>query len=426
MRNYVSNIFNEPRRLIASIITVLLACGLLLLLVMYDLNSELSGFVATGGTYLQKKIWILESLILFTLVCMIIFLFVLSYLLSHRSKQPIHQSVPKIIQHKETSIHQVATTISLILEEQKRIEEELRSKEEWLRTTLNSMPHAVLTTDGTGRVTYMNPMAEDMTGWRKDEAEGKPVTEVYLIRPEESNVELINPLQLAKEKAKEKIRQYILQSKLGRELWILCSIAPLRSGRGESLGVVIAFQDHTDQKQNEKQMSYEANFDELTGLPNRRHLQKKFQGLISANLYNNRNIAIMFLDLDRFKSVNDSFGHEMGDSLLKSVAIRLQNIISKEDFISRLAGDEFVIILHDITKPQAVGVAQRILDTMKEPFSLRGKNLMITPSIGISLYPEHGTQLDELLDRADHAMYIAKRNGKNNYHVYENPEKISS
>ncbi|MEW9668728.1 diguanylate cyclase [Ammoniphilus sp. 3BR4] len=420
MRHFVSNVMKEPKRLIASILTVFLVSEGLLVFVMYEVNHELNNLYPADAESLRNKVWVLESLILFALVGVSLFLYLLYHTFSNRTQLPAPSFKGKAMEKKEMPLDQVVTAVTYMLEEQKRIEEELRFREEWLRTTLNSMAHAVLTSDDKGFISYMNPMAEKMTGWKIHEAEGKLISDVYRARIDGNKAEVINPLQQVKGSASEKIAQYVLRSKNGNELWILSSIAPMRTGQGEMLGIVIAFQDNTEQKQQEKQMNYEAHYDDLTGLPNRRYLQKAFQALKSQN----RDLAVLFLDLDRFKSVNDSFGHEVGDKLLKSVAERLQAMVSKRDVISRLAGDEFIIILHNITKPQAVGVAQRIVDAMKEPFYLKGIHLMITPSIGISFCPGNGTQFDELLDRADQAMYAAKKKGKNGYQLYEDTIKI--
>lgn len=158
-----------------------------------------------------------------------------------------------------------------------------------------------------------------------------------------------------------------------------------------------------------------AHMDQLTGLPNRLMLQDYINQLIMKSDKSNKNFSVMFLDLDRFKKINDTLGHATGDSLLIQVAIRLERGVRKNDVVFRLAGDEFVIVLKDISKEECRNVAGRIINEMSASFILDGQDSSISPSIGISFYPENGRSYRELLKSADKAMYIAKMKGKNNF-----------
>ncbi len=402
IRNFLMNILREPKNLLVLIITLFVLSGLalLLLLTRYAPASALN-----------------EEIVLILFGGLLALLLRLYYSISQ-----YHQ--PVLADHRlsiaDVPLEEAVSTIGQVLEEQRRIEEDLRLREERLITTLNSMPHAVITTDQRELITYMNPMAEKLTGWKKQEALRKPVGDVYRIQEDDQSSKVINPLaQMGKGSKRSKNYQFVLRPKSGSSMWILSSVGRMKSRSGESLGVVIAFQDLSEQKRQELKMIEEAHLDDLTGLPNRRHLQKSFAALVGGPKGKKQQLAVMFLDLDRFKSVNDTFGHEVGDVLLKSVSKRFRSLISKNDIISRIAGDEFIIVLIDIDKPQALGVAKRILDGMKDPFFIRGYRLLVTPSIGISFFPEDGAKLDELLDKADQAMYLAKKSGKNNVQIFD-------
>ncbi|KAB7668916.1 GGDEF domain-containing protein [Bacillus sp. B1-b2] len=158
-----------------------------------------------------------------------------------------------------------------------------------------------------------------------------------------------------------------------------------------------------------------AHMDHLTGLPNRLMLQDYINKEITESEKYNQKFSVMFLDLDRFKEINDTLGHAAGDSLLIQVAERLQRSVRKNDVVFRLAGDEFVIVLKDITKEECRNVADRIISEMSDSFILEGMESSISPSIGISFYPENGGNYQEILKNADKAMYLAKLKGKNNF-----------
>lgn len=158
-----------------------------------------------------------------------------------------------------------------------------------------------------------------------------------------------------------------------------------------------------------------AHMDHLTGLPNRLMLQDYINKEITESEKYNKKFSVMFLDLDRFKEINDTLGHATGDSLLIQVAERLQRSVRKNDVVFRLAGDEFVIVLKDITLKECRNVAERIISEMSDSFILEGRESSISPSIGISFYPENGVSYQEILKNADRAMYLAKLKGKNNF-----------
>ncbi|MDH4127519.1 MAG: EAL domain-containing protein [Spirochaetota bacterium] len=197
------------------------------------------------------------------------------------------------------------------------------------------------------------------------------------------------------------------------------TINEVKNENGILTHYVAIFSDMTTRKQTEERLQFLAHYDTLTGLPNRILFQDRLkQALIQAN-HDKKMLSIMFLDLDRFKNINDTMGHFVGDELLKEVANRLKSCVRKTDTISRLGGDEFTIILTDISNIQIVSsISQKIIDIFSTPFKLEGQEIFVTTSIGISMYPADSNNVDNLIKNADTAMYHAKGMGKNNYQFY--------
>lgn len=188
---------------------------------------------------------------------------------------------------------------------------------------------------------------------------------------------------------------------------------------GRPVGRVWSFRDVTDWKRAEERLVELAHFDQLTGLPNRTLFQDRLRQALPQASRMGKLVALLFLDLDRFKLVNDSLGHTVGDLLLKEAAGRLTRCVRKSDTVARLGGDEFTVLLTNVTSVHdAAKVAQKILDDFSRPFGLQGPELFVTPSIGITLYPFDGDDIDLLLKNADTAMYRAKQMGRNNYQFY--------
>lgn len=212
--------------------------------------------------------------------------------------------------------------------------------------------------------------------------------------------------------------EWLVKHKNGKEFWCAISAKSIEDGKPE-FGSIWLYEDISERKHTEEQLIMLANYDTLTGLPNRTLFIDRLENHISLAERNNQLISVMFIDLDRFKQVNDSLGHEVGDKLLKEVANRLSSCVRSSDTVARLGGDEFTIIMIDIKNeltPERT--ALKILHTLKEPVFIDNNEISISPSIGISMYPNDGKTVADLLRNSDAAMYHAKELGRNNYQFY--------
>lgn len=270
-------------------------------------------------------------------------------------------------------------------------------------------------------MTYLNPVAEKMTGWSKAEAMGRPILEVFRILNESTRKLAANPVDvvLAHNKVCGLANHTLLIAKSGAEYAIEDSAAPIRDQDGNILGVVLVFHDVSDARQMAQKMTYLAEHDYLTDLPNRLLLTDRITQAISAAKRRGSKLAILFFDIDHFKRVNDTLGHEVGDQLLKVLSKKLQMCIRASDTLSRQGGDEFVVLLPELTDDAVPAeIAQKILFSVKDPISIANHELFITASIGIAVYPDDGDNVDVLTRHADAAMYHAKNSGRNNYQFF--------
>jgi len=185
------------------------------------------------------------------------------------------------------------------------------------------------------------------------------------------------------------------------------------------MAVTVISKDITERKRTEQQLAFMATHDPLTGLPNRMLFNDRLTVALAYAQRNRQKLTVMLLDLDSFKQINDTLGHSVGDQLLRAVGDRLKGSLRKTDTVARMGGDEFLLLLPQIARAEdAATVAQHIMKTFQAPFSLEGRELCITASIGIAIYPDDGEDVDTLLRNADKAMYRAKQKGRNNYQRY--------
>ncbi len=312
------------------------------------------------------------------------------------------------------------TAIRSDITEQKRNEELYRVREELLTTTLDSIGDGIIATDHLGRVTFLNPIARSITGWSFEDAEGHDISELFILVNEDSRIQVENPVYevLRLGQTVSIVINTILINKQGIEIPIDDSAAPIKDNHDNVTGVVLVFREIIERKRYEEQLKYNALHDMLTGLPNRRLFRDRLTSDIIHASCNQECLAVMFLDLDRFKYVNDTLGHDIGDSLLKSTADLLTSIVGTLGTVSRIGGDEFTIILEGITKEEVANTAQKIVDVFSRSIINKEYETILTLSIGISIYPFDGDDLETLIKNSDTAMYFAKENGKNVYQFF--------
>ena len=296
----------------------------------------------------------------------------------------------------------------------------LYEEKQLAETTLGSIGDAVITVDPDSRVTYMNRVAEDMTGWTPGEAVGLPINEVMPLVDAETGEPGLAPLAIAMRdrRAVGLALNTLLVHRDGRHLPIEDSAAPIIGMDDEVIGGVIVFHDVSESRAMALRMSHLAQHDYLTDLPNRVLLQDRLSQAL-AGLPQGRRGGLIFLDLDHFKNVNDTLGHEIGDLLLQAVARRLLENVREDDTVSRQGGDEFVILLPRLADPRdAAWVAEKLIAAVSEPYQIEGHDLEVGASIGISLFPEDGEEATLLLKRADAALYHAKEHGRGRFEYY--------
>jgi len=302
------------------------------------------------------------------------------------------------------------------------IEDALYAEKERAVVTLNSIGDAVLCTDISGCITYLNIVAEKMTGWLRTEAVGKPLAEVFRIIDGATRQTARDPMEMAVEQNKTVglTANCVLIRRDGFESAIEDSAAPIHDRAGRVIGAVIVFHDVSAARAMSLQMTHTAHHDVVTNLPNRLLLNDRITQSIALAHRQSRPIAVLFLDLDHFKNINDSLGHASGDELLRSVSKRLMSCVRASDTVSRQGGDEFAILLPEITHAQdAATCAAKIILALNTPHSIGTRTLHIGASIGISLYPKDGEDAETLIKNADTAMYNAKERGRGNFQFFE-------
>ncbi len=312
--------------------------------------------------------------------------------------------------------------------ERKAGEEALFMETERAQVTLNSIGDAVLSTNIAGNVTYLNKVASAMTGWSREEATGRPLAEIFQIIDGVTREPARNPMAQAVQENKSVglTENCILIRRDGTELAIDDSASPIHDRGGRVTGAVIVFHDVSAARAVTEKMAHLAQHDFLTDLPNRLLLSDRIANAIALARRHGKQRAVLFLDLDGFKQINDSLGHPIGDKLLESVAQRLVACVRSSDTVSRQGGDEFVVLLSEIEHAEdAARGAEKMLAALAASHSIAGKELQITVSIGISVYPDDGADAETLIKCADTAMYHAKDKGRNNYQFYRKEMNVN-
>ncbi|MGN2391249.1 diguanylate cyclase domain-containing protein [Pelomicrobium sp. G1] len=303
-----------------------------------------------------------------------------------------------------------------IVERRRAEEVERQDKQRLMLHVLNS-PLAVVEWDERFRVVAWNPSAARVFGYTEPEALGRPLHELVIGTPDAQQRMGALWKNLVYRTGGDRVEQENI-TKDGRQILCEWYNTPLMDHDGRMIGIASLVQDVTDRRLREAEIIHKAYHDQLTGLPNRVLLCDRLAVKQVQARRRNLKVAVLFVDLDGFKRVNDQYGHEAGDHVLKCLAERLKSLVRQEDTVARYGGDEFVVALSGVSKVEdAEAVAAKIVLVLSEPVTYRGIQLRVTPSIGISFYPDHGNSLDELFSTADSAMYKAKQAGGSRHYV---------
>ncbi len=319
----------------------------------------------------------------------------------------------------DSEVARLSVAIRRMVENLTREIDQRKQAEQGLRLSakvFESNSEAILITDARQNIVMVNQAFTDITGYEAEEVLGK------------------NPKILSSGRSTDEFYKEFWDSLSANDLWRgeiwnkrkngeifpeWVTISVLRDEQLQITHYVAVFLDITERKKEEERINYLANYDVLTGLPNRYLLSDRIEQALSSAQRNQARVAVLFIDLDRFKNINDSLGHDIGDALLKLVARRLKSCLRRTDTIARQGGDEFVAVLTELdSADEVIFVAEKMIESLREDFTLDAYQLSITPSIGISIYPEDGEASIELLRNADLAMYRAKDSGRNNFQFY--------
>ena len=302
------------------------------------------------------------------------------------------------------------------------IENALARQKEQAEITLHSVGDAVITADEQGNVIYLNPVAEQLTGWRKEEARAQPLRNIYRIVNETTRKALEHPAMMGvlDMPIAGLSAHTILISRTGEEFAVEDNAAPIRDGRGQISGAILVFRDVTAPRQMQKQIGWQASHDPLTGLANRREFEALLERSLASAREQRKQHALLYLDLDQFKVINDTCGHMAGDELLKQVANLLLPLVRGSDTLARLGGDEFGVLIEGCSLEQAEQVAQKLHRTLVDfRFVWREKNFRIGVSIGLVAIHAQSGALSNLFSAADAACYMAKEQGRNRIWIHQ-------
>jgi diguanylate cyclase (GGDEF)-like protein/PAS domain S-box-containing protein len=303
----------------------------------------------------------------------------------------------------------------------------------WAQHILSCIGDAIISTDISGRITYLNAAAERVTGWSVQEAVGRPLREVMKVidaaRGESDRYLTEAVVDQDAVAVADLAANRILVRRDGTETVIEESVAAIQDQEGRATGAVIVLRVLTEEaKAKALKMSHLAQYDGLTDLPNRTLLKDRLSRAFALATRYSRSLAVLFVDLDHFKQVNDSAGHAIGDRVLQSTAGRLLACVRSSDTVSRYGGDEFVILLSEIDRSRSlIRVAKKILAAITVPHDLLTPHVSnITASMGVSIFPQDGRDGETLIQNADAAMYWVKQHGRNNIQFFDGRLKLKA
>ncbi len=319
-----------------------------------------------------------------------------------------------------------ANTLERELEDSERSREQLlRDSKERLAQVIDTVPASISAFDRDGRCIFLNAQKADRLGVRQEEAIGRDARELLGSEEGERNRSL-DQLVFRSGRALPTYEEEGPGLSAGEKSVWLTTKSPLRDAAGAIIAVLTSSLDITDRKKAERHLVHLAHHDSLTGLPNRTYLQDRLRREVARGRRGDRLFALLLLDLDRFKGINDALGHHAGDELLKAVAERLGEATGEDDTLARLGGDEFALLQADIASPrEAAQRAERVIALLGDPFVIAGEEIVIGASIGLVIHPTDGDDVDNLLKKADIAMYRAKAEGRNAYRAFS-PEMMAA
>lgn len=302
----------------------------------------------------------------------------------------------------------------------------LAREHQLLQVTLESIGDAVITTDPEGRVTWLNPVAERLTGWLQAQAQGRPLGEIFRIVHEHTRAPAPDPVRACLETGRIStlMEHTLLLARDGREIGIEDSASPIRAADGQVHGAVLVFHDVTEQRRLAGEVQHRASHDALTGLLNRGEFELRLRASLERTRLSGARHVLISIDLDQFKLVNDACGHAAGDELLRQVARLLQQTVRGSDTLARLGGDEFAVILEHCTSAQALRVATLVCERVDAYRYLHGaRSFRVGASIGLVPVDDTWQDTAELMKAADAACYAAKEAGRNRVHVWHDDDE---
>jgi diguanylate cyclase (GGDEF)-like protein/PAS domain S-box-containing protein len=305
--------------------------------------------------------------------------------------------------------------------ERKIYEEALFREKESAQITLQSIGDGVITTDSQSTIDYINPVAEELTGWRLEDAMGRPVEEIFRAFHEETCEPLENPLSVSIRRIRpiKSVRPMLLIRRDGNELYVESTAAPIRDGAGHVAGGVLVFHDVSESRELNRRLSYHASHDVLTGLVNRREFESRLERALKSAKAREASYALCYLDIDQFKIINDTCGHSAGDALLGQVGALLKAKVRWRDTLSRLGGDEFGILLESCTLDEAMRTAEALRESVRNyRFTWEDRVFRLGASVGVVPIAADNEDVASILSAADSACQAAKEGGRNRVHSF--------